>query len=82
MKLLRSALYEKEMAERRKTQDALEATKSDISWGSQIRSYVLHPYQLVKDHRTDIETSDTEGFLDGKIESFINEYLVSTRVPT
>ncbi|NBQ53116.1 MAG: peptide chain release factor 2, partial [Proteobacteria bacterium] len=53
MKLLRSALYERELAERRKIQDAQEAAKSDISFGHQIRSYVLHPYQLVKDHRTD-----------------------------
>lgn len=81
MKLMRSALYERELEERRKTATALEATKSDNSWGSQIRSYVLHPYQLVKDHRTEIETSDSAGFLDGNIEPFINEFLVKTRVP-
>ena len=82
MKLLRSALYERELEERRKTASALEATKSDNSWGSQIRSYVLHPYQLVKDHRTEIETSDSAGFLDGNIEPFINEFLVKTRIPS
>lgn len=81
MKLLRSALYEREMEERRKKQGLVEASKSDISFGSQIRSYVLHPYQLVKDHRTDFETSDTGGMLDGNIETFINAYLVMTRKP-
>lgn len=80
-KMLRSALYEREMESRRKTANALEDTKQDVSFGSQMRSYVLHPYQLVKDHRTDYETSDTQGVLDGQIETFINEFLVSTRKP-
>ncbi len=77
MKLLRSALYEREMAERRKAQDALEASKSDISWGHQIRSYVLHPYQLVKDHRTEFETHSPSEVLDGDLDSFVNSYLES-----
>jgi peptide chain release factor 2 len=81
MKMLRSALYEREMEERRKVQGQVEASKSDISFGSQIRSYVLHPYQLVKDHRTDHETSDTGGVLDGDIESLISAFLVMTRSP-
>lgn len=81
MKMLRSALYEREMEERRKVQGQVEASKSDISFGSQIRSYVLHPYQLVKDHRTDYETSDTGGVLDGDIETFISAYLVMSRSP-
>ncbi len=81
MQLLRSALYEREMEARRVTADKLEATKSDISFGSQIRSYVLHPYQLVKDHRTDFETSDTQGVLDGMVEPFINEFLAQSRKP-
>lgn len=79
MKLLRSALYEREMEARRKAQGEVEAQKSDISFGSQIRNYVLHPYQLVKDARTDHETSDTGGVLDGDLDAFINSYLVSTR---
>ncbi len=79
MKLLRSALYERELEARRKAQGEVEASKSDISFGSQIRNYVLHPYQLVKDVRTDYETSDTGGVLDGDIEAFINAYLVTTR---
>jgi peptide chain release factor 2 len=82
MKMLRSALYEREMEERRKKQGQVEATKSDISFGSQIRSYVLHPYQLVKDHRTEHETSQTGATLDGDIEAFINAYLVMTREPS
>lgn len=81
MKMLKSALYEREMEERRKVQGQVEASKSDISFGSQIRSYVLHPYQLVKDHRTEHETSDTGGVLDGDIESLISAYLVMTRNP-
>jgi peptide chain release factor 2 len=82
MKLLRSALYEREMEKRRKAQGDVEAAKSDISFGSQIRNYVLHPYQLVKDVRTDHETSDSGGVLDGDIEPFINSYLVATRKPS
>jgi peptide chain release factor 2 len=82
MKLLRSALYEREMEARRKAQGAVEATKSDISFGSQIRNYVVHPYQLVKDVRTGHETSDTGGVLDGDIEAFINAYLIETRKPS
>lgn len=75
MKLLRSALYERELAERRKIQDAQEAAKSDISFGHQIRSYVLHPYQLVKDHRTDFESHTPSEVLDGDLDAFINRYL-------
>jgi peptide chain release factor 2 len=75
LQMLKSALYEREMEQRRKAQKEMEANKSDISWGSQIRSYVLHPYKLVKDHRTDHETSGADEVLDGSIESFIKSFL-------
>jgi peptide chain release factor 2 len=75
MKLLRSALYDREMDKRRAAQDALEDTKTDISFGHQIRSYVLHPYKLIKDHRTDFESHSPDDVLDGKLDEFINEYL-------
>lgn len=78
MKLLRSALYERELAARREKQQALEGTKSDNSFGHQIRSYVLHPYKLVKDHRTDHESREPDAVLDGDLDGFINEYLIST----
>ena len=74
-KVLRARLYELEEEKRRKEREKLEGTKSDVSWGHQIRSYVLQPYQMVKDHRTDMETSDVEGFLNGGIQDFIEEYL-------
>ncbi len=77
MRILRSRLYELEEQKRRAEKDELESTKKDVSWGNQIRSYVLQPYQMVKDHRTGIETSDVEGFLAGDIQSFIEEYLRS-----
>jgi peptide chain release factor 2 len=78
MKMLKSRLYEAELEERRKKLDAVEATKSDIGWGSQIRSYVLHPYKLVKDHRTNHESHDPGDILDGHIDKFINEFLINS----
>ncbi len=75
MKVLKSRLYEKEMASRMAEQKKSYGEKQEISWGSQIRSYVLHPYQMVKDHRTDHETSDTSGVLDGDLKGFIEAYL-------
>jgi peptide chain release factor 2 len=74
-KMLRSRLYEKEMEERKAKAAAIEAGKMDNSWGSQIRSYVLHPYKLVKDHRTDCESSNAEGVLDGDLDDFMKSYL-------
>lgn len=76
LQLLKSQLYENEMRKRREAVDKIEAGKKKIEWGSQIRSYVLHPYQLVKDTRTDYETSDTAGVLDGKIDGFLKSYLM------
>ena len=75
MKVLRSKLYELELEKRLADSAELEATKQDISFGSQIRNYVLHPYQLVKDTRTKFEKSDVEAVLDGAIDEFIKEFL-------
>lgn len=82
MKLLRSALYEKELEKRRAAQTALENTKTDISFGHQIRSYVLHPYKLIKDHRTDYESHTPDDVLDGKLDDFINEFLAQSKEST
>lgn len=76
MNVLRSKLYELELEKRRADSAAHEATKQDISFGSQIRNYVLHPYRLAKDTRTKFEKSDVEGVLDGDIDEFIKEFLM------
>jgi peptide chain release factor 2 len=70
-KMLRARLYEAELQRREAAQQALEDQKTDIGWGHQIRSYVLQPYQMVKDLRTDVETSDTAGVLDGDLDAFM-----------
>ncbi len=75
MKMLKAALYEKEIEERNRKKDEMNATKRANEWGSQIRSYVLHPYQLVKDHRTDHETSQSQDVLDGDMQPFVNAFL-------
>jgi peptide chain release factor 2 len=75
MKILKSKLYERELEARKAAQAVVEGNKSDVSFGSQIRSYVLHPYKLVKDHRTDHESFSPDEVLDGAIDSFINEFL-------
>ncbi len=75
MKILRARLYEHKMEQERAERQALEAEKKEIAWGSQIRSYVLHPYTLVKDHRTGVETGNAPAVLDGGIEEFIQGYL-------
>jgi len=74
-KILRSRLYQLELEKRAKERQAVEDTKKDIAWGSQIRSYILHPYRLVKDHRTNYETGNADAVLDGEIEPFIKESL-------
>ncbi len=76
MQVLRSKLYELELEKRRADTADLEAAKQDISFGSQIRNYVLHPYRLVKDTRTKLEVSDVEAVLDGDIDEFIKEFLL------
>lgn len=75
-KMLKSQLYELEMRKRNEAKQALEAGKKRIEWGSQIRNYVFHPYKLVKDLRTDVETSDVQGVMDGDLEQFIKAYLM------
>jgi peptide chain release factor 2 len=76
MKLLKSKLYQQEREKQIELLDEVEKSKMRIEWGSQIRSYVFHPYNLVKDHRTDEETSDTQGVMDGNIDRFIKAYLM------
>jgi len=71
MNMLKARLYERELRAREEKADAINATKTDIGWGHQIRSYVLHPYQMVKDLRTGVETSDTGGVLDGGLDAFM-----------
>ena len=75
MKMLQARLYELEEEKRRRAAEALSGEKADMAWGSQIRSYVLHPYQMVKDLRTEIETSNTQGVLDGDIDMFVEAWL-------
>jgi peptide chain release factor 2 len=75
MKLLKARLYEKYKADREAEMNSKAAEKKKIEWGSQIRSYVLHPYQMVKDHRTDWETSNAAAVLDGALDDFIQAYL-------
>ncbi len=75
LKMLRSKLYDLEVKKRNEEKAAREGAKMDIGWGSQIRSYVLHPYRMVKDHRTDHEVGDADRVLDGNFDSFIEAYL-------
>jgi peptide chain release factor 2 len=75
MKILRARLYELELEKRQERLEEFHRGKKDIAWGSQIRSYVLHPYRLVKDHRTGTEIGDTEAVLDGQIDVFMENYL-------
>jgi peptide chain release factor 2 len=79
MRILKSRLYELEMEKKRAETAQLEESKRDISFGSQIRNYVLHPYRLVKDVRTKYETSDVDSVLDGDIDEFIRQYLAQRR---
>lgn len=76
MRLLKSHLYELELRKREEEKRKIEGSKKKIEWGSQIRNYVMQPYRLVKDLRTNYETSDVQAVLDGAIEPFIKEYLL------
>jgi peptide chain release factor 2 len=77
MKVLRSRLYERHLEEERKKQQSVEDAKRDISWGNQIRSYVLHPYKMVKDHRTGYQVGSADKTLDGDLDGFIKAYLTA-----
>jgi len=76
LKMLKSQLYELELRKKNEAKQAVESTKKKIEWGSQIRNYVLHPYKLVKDLRTNLETSNAQGVLDGELDEFIKAYLM------
>jgi len=79
MKMLRSKLYDLELQKRRDETDKLDETKLEISFGSQIRSYVMQPYRLIKDHRTKFEVGDVDRVLDGDIDPFIRSYLMAKK---
>ncbi len=81
LKVLRSRLYEIKLQEQTDKMDELHKTKKDIAWGSQIRSYVLHPYKMIKDHRTNLEVGNVQKILDGDLDEFIEAYLISASQP-
>jgi peptide chain release factor 2 len=81
LKVLRSRIYEMKLQEQSDKMDELHKTKKDIAWGSQIRSYVLHPYKMIKDHRTNLEVGNTQKILDGDLDEFIEAYLISAAQP-
>jgi peptide chain release factor 2 len=76
MKILKSRLYDLEIEKQKEKMETYHKTKKDIAWGSQIRSYVLHPYRMVKDHRTNVEVGNADAVLDGDIDQFIQAYLL------
>ena len=80
MKMLKSRLYESAMRKKQEALDATNSTKKKIEWGSQIRSYVFHPYKMIKDHRTDYEVGNVGPVMDGEIDGFIKAYLMSEEV--
>ena len=82
MRMLKSRLYEEEVKRREAKADIVNASKTDIGWGHQIRSYVLHPYQMVKDLRTEHETSNTAAVLDGDLDDFMLQLLKQLAVKT
>jgi peptide chain release factor 2 len=81
MTMLKSRLYEEEMRKREVIKNANNSTKKKIEWGSQIRSYVFHPYKMIKDHRTDYEVGNVQPVMDGELDGFIKAYLMSEKEP-
>jgi peptide chain release factor 2 len=79
MEMLRSRLYELELRKKNELKDAVNSSKKKIEWGSQIRSYVFHPYKMIKDHRTDFEVGNVQPVMDGEIDGFIKAYLMSEK---
>jgi peptide chain release factor 2 len=79
MKMLKSRLYEEELKRREAAKNATNANKKKIEWGSQIRSYVFHPYKMIKDHRTDFEVGNVGPVMDGEIDGFIKAYLMASK---
>ena len=77
MKVLKARLYQAEVEKEKEAMKDLENTKMDIAWGSQIRSYVFHPYNMVKDHRTKEETGNVSAVMDGDIDKFIRAFLMN-----
>lgn len=77
VKLLKARLYEFEKEKQNKAKEEIESTKKEIAWGSQIRSYTLQPYRLIKDHRTNIEVGNVDDVLDGNLDQFIQGYLLA-----
>ena len=80
MTMLRARLYEHELEKKEKKEENIEKSKSDIGWGHQIRSYVLHPYRLVKDNRTGEESSDPDKILNGDIDNLLENNLYKLNV--
>lgn len=79
MQMLKSRLYEEELRKREELKNATNASKRKIEWGSQIRSYVFHPYKMIKDHRTDFEVGNVQPVMDGELDGFIKAYLMQAK---
>jgi len=79
MQMLKSRLYEEELRKREELKNAANASKKKIEWGSQIRSYVFHPYKMIKDHRTDYEVGNVQPVMDGELDGFIKAYLMQSK---
>ena len=82
LKMLKSRLYEEELRKREELKNVTNSTKKKIEWGSQIRSYVFHPYKMIKDHRTDYEVGNVQPVMDGELDGFIKAYLMNEKETT